>query len=170
MVKLRLSLLMLWLLFPVIGCYPGTIAKSPGLTISKENSQREDSSKQAQVVIPRQSPAQNNNQDTADDLKVDNARVWDFGKVKAGVILEHAFLLKNESAEKTLNINDLTTSCGCTVSEAAKKTLLPGETADIEVKFNTKGYVGQTKQFILVTTDNLDNSIIQFIIKADVEK
>ncbi|MFH0790249.1 MAG: DUF1573 domain-containing protein [Candidatus Omnitrophota bacterium] len=167
MKKLRLSVLfILWLLFSIVGCYSGSTVKSSSLTMSG----RENPPKQAQTVIPQQTPAQNNSQDTDDDLKVDNARVWDFGKAKAGVILEHVFLLKNESAEKTLNINDLTTSCGCTVSEAAKKTLLPGETAEIEVKFNTKGYVGQTKQFIIVTTDNLDNSVIQFIIKADVEK
>lgn len=169
MLSLRLSFLILWLLFSVIGCYPGTITKSAHLTMPRENSPPQDSLKQTQEVISQQSSAQDN-KDTAEDLTVDKSRVWDFGRVKADSVLEHTFLLKNESGEKTLNITDLTTSCGCTVSEAAKKTLLPGETAGIKVRFNTKGYIGETKQFILVTTDNLDNPVIQFIIKADVEK
>ena len=93
--------------------------------------------------------------------------LWDFGKAEAGEILKHEFIFKNESSE-TLNIREVSTSCGCTVSQVKKKTLLPGESTAIEVSFNTKGYSGPTQQFVYVNTDNLDNPIIKFIIKADV--
>jgi len=94
---------------------------------------------------------------------------WDFGRVKEGEILKHDFILKNEY-KNILNIKDINTSCSCTVSSIKKKTLLPGESTLIEVKFNTKGYSGPTQQFIYVNTDSLDNPILRFIIKAEVVK
>ncbi|MDP3732813.1 MAG: DUF1573 domain-containing protein [Candidatus Omnitrophota bacterium] len=92
---------------------------------------------------------------------------WNFGQVKEGEVLRHAFVLKNES-EKTLTIKDVNTSCGCTTSKVEKKILLPAETTDIEVQFNSKGYSGLAQQYVYVHTDSLDNSIIRFIIKAEV--
>lgn len=94
---------------------------------------------------------------------------WDFGQVKAGSILKHNFILKNET-QKVLNITGINTSCGCTVSKIEKKTLSPGESTSIEVQFNTKGYLGPTQQYIYVNTDNLDNPILRYIIKADIVK
>lgn len=94
---------------------------------------------------------------------------WDFGKVKEGTLLRHTFIFKNES-KKNLTIQNITTSCGCTVSETKKKILMPQESTAIDVSFNSKGYSGITQQFIYLHTDNLDNPIIKFIIKADVAK
>lgn len=98
-----------------------------------------------------------------------DAYTWDFGRVREGHIVKHAFRLKNES-DKTLTIKDAHTSCGCTVSKVKKKELKPGESAEIEVSFNSKGYKGEVKQFIYVNTDALDNPIIRFIIRAEVIK
>jgi hypothetical protein len=100
--------------------------------------------------------------------EVDEASLtWDFGKVKAGEILKHDFVFKNDTS-KTLKLKEVHTSCGCTASEVKKKELLPGEEALIEVKFNSKGYSGPVKQFVYVNTDNLDNPVTRYIIKADV--
>jgi len=104
-----------------------------------------------------------------DEAGIDSSRVWDFGEVKEGVILEHVFKLRNDSTQ-VLNITNASTSCGCTVSEIAKKTLAPDEETEIKVKFNTKGYKGKTKQFVFVMTESLNNPVIQFMIKADVQK
>jgi hypothetical protein len=99
----------------------------------------------------------------------ESAYIYDFGKVKEGQILKHDFVLKNES-KKILKIRQVSTSCGCTASQAQKKELLPGESTKIEVKFHTKGYSGPTKQYVYVHTDNFDNPVIQFTITADVIK
>lgn len=98
-----------------------------------------------------------------------NPYLWDFGQVKEGEILKHNFILKNESQD-VLNIKDVNTSCGCTVSKVEKKVLLPGESTLIEVEFDTKGYSGLTQQYIYVHTDNLDNPVLRFIIKAEAIK
>ena len=110
---------------------------------------------------------------------------WDFGQVREGQIVKHAFRLQNES-DKTITIKDTHTSCGCTTSEIKKRVLRPGESAEIGVSFNSKGYSGEVKQFIYVNTDDIDtstslgingersrtidNPVIRFIIKAEVIK
>lgn len=94
---------------------------------------------------------------------------WDFGTVKESAIVKHEFAFKNNSA-KILNIRNVSTSCGCAISKVDKKMLISGDTALIEVQFNSKGYDGATQQFIYVETDDINNSIVKFVIKADVRK
>lgn len=94
---------------------------------------------------------------------------WDFGKVKEEEILKHDFKFKNDTSKK-INIKDLNSSCGCTVSKVTQKELLSGQATDIEVQFNSKGYFGFVKQFIYVHTDDLDNPVVRYIIKAEVVK
>lgn len=93
----------------------------------------------------------------------------DFGSIRAGEVVKHSFVIKNAS-QKVLNIKDVSTSCGCAVSEVKNKILKPGESTFMEVKFNSQGYSGAVEQFVYVNTDSLDNSLIRFIIKADVRK
>lgn len=111
------------------------------------------------AVVPAQAPQAN--------ASVQNPLEWDFGIVKAGVVLEHIFVLTNDSV-KDLVIKDTTTSCGCAVSEIKKKRLMPGESTELLVKFETKGYNGATHQFVYVNTDNIDNPIVRFTVKANV--
>ena len=94
---------------------------------------------------------------------------WDFGRVKEKEVVKHTFVLKNQSG-KTLTINDVNTSCGCTASKVEKRILLLGENTKIEVRFDSKGYVGKVQQYVYVHTDSLDEPIIRFIIKAEVVK
>jgi len=104
----------------------------------------------------------------AEKEKVD-PNVWDFGQVKQGVVLKHDFILKNET-DDILKINNIHTSCGCTVSESAKKSLLPQESTTVMVTFKSEGYLGPVTQFVYVNTDNPDLEIIKFTIKAQVIK
>ncbi len=98
-----------------------------------------------------------------------DAYTWDFGLIRQGEIAKHTFTLKNESAG-TLNIKDVNTSCGCTVTEIKKRILLPKEATLLEVQFNSKSYLGAIEQFVYMNTDNLDKPLIRFIIKAEVVK
>jgi len=102
-----------------------------------------------------------------DRPKAEDPYSWDFGQARQGVVLRYNFVLKNES-KNILNIKEINTSCGCAVSQVKKKTLLPGESTLIEVKFDTKGYSGVVQQYIYVHTDNLENPILKFTIKAEV--
>ena len=98
-----------------------------------------------------------------------DTNLWDFGQVKQGTISKHDFILKNETND-ILEINDIHTSCGCTASEAGKKSLMPQASTTITVSFNSQWYLGPVTQFVYVHTDNSDISIIKFTIKAQVVK
>jgi hypothetical protein len=105
----------------------------------------------------------------AAQVKKDDPYLWDFGAVKAGKPIEHEFVFTNNS-EKPINITGSYTSCGCTVSKIAKKSLLPGESTAIDVQFKTTGYSGNVQQFIYVNTDDPANPAFKFTIKANVIK
>ncbi len=93
----------------------------------------------------------------------------DFGRVKQGVVVKHDFTFKNETPG-ILKITGINTSCGCTASQAGKKSLAPGESTIISVAFNSAGYSGVVKQFVYVNTDNDKLPVIRFIVKAEVIK
>lgn len=121
------------------------------------------------LFIPLQGCYSQKQQEITHKSEINDLYSWDFGQVKEGRILKHDFILKNES-KKILNIKDVNTSCGCTVSKVEKQILLPAESTLIKVQFNTKGYSGITQQYVYVHTDNLDNPIIRYIIKATIVK
>jgi len=106
---------------------------------------------------------------TKTESKPTDPYFWDFGQARQGQILMHTFELKNES-DKQITILNASASCGCTVPSIKNKVLLPGESTDIEVKFNTKGYSGEVKQYVYVNTDDTDNPILKYTIKAEIIK
>lgn len=66
---------------------------------------------------------------------VSNGETHDFGSLGRGANGQHEFLFKNEGT-KTLKIESGGTSCSaCTLSDLPKKTIEPGETLPITVKF-----------------------------------
>jgi hypothetical protein len=52
-----------------------------------------------------------------------------------------------------VTIIDVHPSCGCTTTTLAKKTYAPGESGEIEAKFNFAGHVGHQEKWIYVTTN-----------------
>ncbi|MDP2923044.1 MAG: DUF1573 domain-containing protein [Candidatus Omnitrophota bacterium] len=106
--------------------------------------------------------------DTEKDTNENFSYVYDFGKVKEGRVLKHNFVLKNKS-KKTLNIVNVNTSCGCTVSKVKQKVILPGKSTSIKVQFNCKGYSGPVSQHVYIHTDNSENPLLQFTVKAEVK-
>ncbi|MDD4908615.1 MAG: DUF1573 domain-containing protein [Candidatus Omnitrophica bacterium] len=92
---------------------------------------------------------------------------WDFGRVKEGDILAHSFIIKNDS-QKLLVINDLQTSCSCTVSEISSRHIPSGGTGEIKVTVDTSGYRGAMTQYVYVQTDDPSRPIIKLTIKAGV--
>lgn len=98
-----------------------------------------------------------------------DALEWDFGVVKSGSTVRHAFSVTNDTG-KPMKITSVATSCGCTVSKAKKEVLGPGESTTLEVSFNSTGYQGKTRQFTYVTTDHVDKPVIRYIIRAEVQK
>lgn len=93
--------------------------------------------------------------------------VWDFGKAQAGQKLEHVFDILNDTG-RPMQIREVTSSCGCTVSEVSKKDLAPGDAAQVKVTFDTQGYRGFVEQFVYVNTDSELKPLVKLSVKAEV--
>lgn len=114
--------------------------------------------------------SQNETAVTTKDQEAD-AYSWDFGKVKEGEIVEHVFTLENKS-DKVLVITNVHTSCGCTESQVKSKSILPGMSSEVVVRFDTKGYArGRVvQQHVYLDTNNPDTPVLKFKIQAEIEK
>lgn len=92
---------------------------------------------------------------------------FNFGKVKEGEKVRHAFQFKN-LGESPLMISDAIASCGCTVPSFSKEPILPGSEGVIEVEFNSAGRKGHQSKNVIVIS-NADREKISVSFEADVE-
>ena len=77
--------------------------------------------------------------------------VHDFGQVIAGEPVEHTFTLTNRS-DRPLVIENVRTTCGCTVTDEWAKQVPPGGTWTLPVTLKTDRIDGDTRKTIKVTT------------------
>ncbi|GAB4316263.1 MAG: hypothetical protein Kow0059_08730 [Candidatus Sumerlaeia bacterium] len=77
----------------------------------------------------------------------------DFGTVYNDTVVSHIFKFTN-TGDQTLLIENVKTGCGCTSTLLGKKEIAPGETGEIEVKFNTRGKHGLNRQTIGVFSND----------------
>ena len=141
----------------ISGCYPQT--------------QAEESLKQKVIIPIKVSVTGANGQlQAAVPVGSDNHYFWDFGQVKTGEIVRHSFLIENNS-DKALTITGINTSCACTNSELKDKIVNPWQNTRILVRFNSKDYTPSiVTQHVYVNTDNTDNPVLRFTIKAEIVK
>lgn len=64
--------------------------------------------------------------------------VHKFPKTQQGVLLEHNFLVTN-TGEAPLVISEFEVSCSCTKAYLPTKPILPGESFDLRITFDTTG-------------------------------
>ena len=95
--------------------------------------------------------------------------VWDFGTIKEdGGIVKHLFLIKNTS-DKPFVINDVTTTCGCTIPKYIDKPLMPNDTTYIEVGFDPFRRPGVFSKRVYIWSNN-DGVTNVLTIKGNVER
>lgn len=93
---------------------------------------------------------------------------WDFGKIKQGEVATHEFVFTNEG-DDTLTIEKVSTSCGCTAALVSERSIPPGKSGTIEVKFDSRGYGGQVAKVVYVQSNDPKDSQKPLEIKAEVE-
>lgn len=93
---------------------------------------------------------------------------YDFGKVIEGEIVSYNFKFTN-TGNADLIITKVSTSCGCTASDYPIDPVKPGETAEIEAKFNSENRTGFQNKRITVLT-NATPAKTNLYIRADVIK
>ena len=91
----------------------------------------------------------------------------DFGTMTQGDAVTHLFEFTN-TGDEPLIIDNCKGSCGCTVPQCPKEPIQPGETGQIEVKFNSKGKKNQQTKRVTVNA-NTDPAQTFLTIKAFVE-
>jgi hypothetical protein len=91
----------------------------------------------------------------------------DFGKVKEGKVVEHVFSFQNEG-NRTLEIKDIKTSCGCTAALVSKKKIEPGQNGTLRVELDTKDRMGRMSRTISVRSNDPDSPDKVLTIYADV--
>lgn len=78
--------------------------------------------------------------------------VWDFGTIQQGDSPEFTFTFKNTGNEPMI-ISNAKGSCGCTVPKWPKEPIAPGETGEINVKFNSKNKKGSQNKTVTLTAN-----------------
>lgn len=76
----------------------------------------------------------------------------DFGEISEGMVVKHTFTFTNEG-EGPLIISNAQGSCGCTVPDWPRQPIAPGESADINVSFNSTGRAGKQDKRVTLTTN-----------------
>jgi hypothetical protein len=85
---------------------------------------------------------------------------FDFGTIKQGDVVEYSFVFTNTSKEP-VSLTSVKPSCGCTVPEWPREALKPGESAKIDVKFNSAGKIGrQLKSVSVFTSADPDRPVV----------
>jgi hypothetical protein len=84
----------------------------------------------------------------------------DFGKITQGEKVTYAFQFKNTGGSD-LVISSAQGSCGCTVPSYPRTAIKPGQSAMIDVLFNSEGKSGLTQKTVtLVTNCNPSTKVI----------
>lgn len=80
-------------------------------------------------------------------------KTHDFGRITEGDVVTKVFTFKN-TGEAPLIISNATSSCGCTVPSYPKdKPIAPGESGEIEVKYNSRGKKNQDNKVVRITAN-----------------
>jgi uncharacterized cupredoxin-like copper-binding protein len=80
----------------------------------------------------------------------------DFGNITQGEEVSHNFILTNSGGD-LLKIISVHPSCGCTAALPEKNELQPGESTNLNVKFNSTGRFGKQKKVVRIETNDPNN-------------
>ena len=78
----------------------------------------------------------------------------DLGDIRQGDKVVHIFKFRN-SGNQALVIENVLTTCGCTVPEWPKKPLAPGEVGQLKVVFDSTGKIGRQNKTITMRSNAL---------------
>ncbi|WP_372365983.1 DUF1573 domain-containing protein [Candidatus Uabimicrobium sp. HlEnr_7] len=95
----------------------------------------------------------------ADKIADITPKVLHLNTIKDTDNVSGTFILKNTSG-KTLQINRVKTFCGCTYIEPKVKTIAPGNTTKLTVKYSPKGKQGPQETEVHVFTNLQENPLV----------
>ena len=95
--------------------------------------------------------------------------MFDFGKAQQEKTLEKEFRIRNLGAAD-LVIEDVVTTCGCTVAEGYAKVVKPGGSTPLRVKLQTRTSSGKLARSVLVKSNDPSGRPVEIKVEALVER
>jgi hypothetical protein len=95
--------------------------------------------------------------------------MFDFGKAQQEKTLEKEFRIRNLGAAD-LVIEDVVTTCGCTVAEGYAKVVKPGGSTPLRVKLQTRNSAGKLARSVLVKSNDPSGRPVEIKVEALVER
>jgi len=77
---------------------------------------------------------------------------YNYGTIKSGDVVEHVFKFTN-TGKVPLVIESAKSTCGCTVPQYPREAILPGESGEIAIKFNSKNKSGRQRKPVNITAN-----------------
>jgi hypothetical protein len=99
-------------------------------------------------------------------LQVDNPN-FDFGEVFQGEKVRHVFEFVNQGDE-TLQIDRISSSCGCTAALVSEKSIPPGGKGELQANFDSTRFRNAVSKTISLYSNDPVHPIMQFYIKGKV--
>ncbi len=97
----------------------------------------------------------------------------DFGELIEGDKYEYVFNVKNLGSTPLI-LQNVKASCGCTTPEWTKEPVMPNESTDIKVIYNTKNRMGAFNKAITITSNAIEPTkrlyIKGTVIKGEIEE
>jgi hypothetical protein len=93
---------------------------------------------------------------------------YDFGEIEQGAVVEHVFTFEN-TGNVPLVLTDVKTTCGCTAPEWPREPIAPGASAELKVRFNSRGKIGVQNKTVTIYS-NAQNSIERVRISTQVNR
>lgn len=101
-------------------------------------------------------------------LEIEGGNTYDWGKVnQKDSPLKASVKLFNKGTD-TLHITRVKTACGCTTAPLDKDRIAPGEYATLDITLRISSYSGSIGKSISISSNDPNNSSINYSIRADV--
>lgn len=112
-------------------------------------------------------PAQSQNEESPKGAEISFAESSkNFGDITQGDVVEHIFKFEN-TGNQPLILSNVLVTCGCTATNWPRDPVAPGKSAEIAVRFDSKGKKGAQNKIITVVS-NAINPREKVSIKANV--
>lgn len=138
------------------------VAIGTGITIAEFSSAREQFVASADDALPIGTSGSG-----APQAVVEGTTNYDFGVMERNVKGTHAFVIKN-AGTAPLNIKVGQTTCKCTIAKLDSETLAPGESTEVKLEWEAKGYVDDFRQSAEVETNDPANRIVRLEIHGNI--
>lgn len=94
---------------------------------------------------------------------------WDFGAVWHPQSATLTLIVKNEG-NADLQINDVRTTCGCTLVETGRKLVPPGESTEVKVRYNSEGKQGHVESKVIIDSNDPARPTVELKIAGEVKR